>query len=106
MQSFETWSGTRLAASGKSCITSGLAQIGGIAFYGTATGQIQFFVGNTASVSATPVITFCATTSAVAGGFSPMFFRFPFACSGSGITVDMGATLDPNIMLFWSPVLG
>jgi hypothetical protein len=52
------------------------------------------------------VITFCATSSAVAGGFSPMFLRFPLAVSGSGITVDMGATTDPNIMLFWSPVLG
>jgi hypothetical protein len=39
MQSFETWSGTRLSATGKSCITSGLAQIGGIAFYGTAPGR-------------------------------------------------------------------
>lgn len=106
MQSFETWSGTRLSTTGLTCITSGLAQIGGIAFYGTGTGQIQFFAGSTGSVSATPVITFCATSSAVAGGFSPMFLRFPLAVSGSGLTVSLGATTDPNIMLFWSPVLG
>lgn len=96
--------GTRITATGTSVITSGYANIVGVAFYGSATGGIQFFAGVTTSASLTPMITFSATTSSVAGGFSPMFLKFPLAVSGSGLTVLTLPSADPNLMLFWSPV--
>ena len=95
-----TWVNT----SGKQTITSAKAQIVGVAFVGTATGQIQFFAALTASASMSPIISFCATTSAVAGGFSPMFLRLPFIASGTGFTIDSGGNQDPNLMLFWKPL--
>ena len=87
-------------------LTSARAMIGGIAFVGTATGGVQLFAGVTASASLTPMISFSATTSAVAGGLSPMFLRLPFAASGSGVIVSIQASADPNIMLFWNPLSG
>lgn len=101
---FRMRAGSTAAGSGLNCITSGLFVLGGIAFYGTATGQIQLFQGVTCSASLTPVITFCATSSAVAGGFSPMFLRFPLAASGSGLCVDTGTSADTNLTLFWAPM--
>lgn len=96
----------RLTVSGKQVITSGPGQIIGALFCGTATGQIQLFAGTTASASMTPVISFCATSSAVAGRFSPNFVRMPFVVSGSGFVADLGATLDPNVILYWNPLSG
>lgn len=101
---FRMSAGSTAAGSGLNCVTSSFAVIGGIAFYGTATGQIQLFAGLTCSASMTPVISFCGTTSAVAGGFSPMFLRFPMAVSGKGFCVDTGTSADTNLVLFWSPV--
>jgi hypothetical protein len=98
--------GTRLNATGYTCITSAQAQIIGIASYGSATAGIQFFAGLTCSTSMTPMITFSATTSAVAGGLSPMYFAFPMMCSGSGLTVGLLASADPNLTLFWLPIAG
>lgn len=96
----------RLNATGLSTITSGNCAIYGVAFVGTATGGIQLFAGVTASASLTPMITFSATTSAVAGGFSPMFLRLPAVTSGPGLTVSILASADPNLILYWSPVGG
>lgn len=97
-------SSTRLTATGTAVICSGFANIVGIAFHGTGTGGIQFFAGVTTSASLTPMITFSVTASAVAGGYSPMFLRFPMAVSGSGLTALVMPSLDPNITLFWTPV--
>lgn len=107
LETFSTYrmrAGSTANGSGLNCVTSGFAVIGGIAFLGTATGQIQLFAGMTCSASITPVITFCGTTSAVAGGFSPMFLRFPMAVSGSGFCVDTGTSGDTNLILFWAPM--
>lgn len=103
MRELESFYVTRLNATGLQTITSGPAVIGGVAFVGTATGGIQFFAGVTASASMTPMITFCATTSAVAGGFSPMFLRMPAEVSGNGLTVSVLASADPNLLLYWTP---
>ncbi len=81
-------------------------QILGVAFLGTATGAMQFFAGVTASASIAPVITFSATSSAVAGGFSPMFLRFPAVVSGAGLTVNLPESADQKIALFWNPLGG
>ena len=104
----EIFNGTLLNATGYTVITSGRAVIGGFGFIGTATGAIQLFAAmSTASasggVSVTPVINFCATTTAVLQGFSPMFMRFPMTVSGSGLTALIPGTADPNVMLFWNP---
>jgi hypothetical protein len=95
---------TRLNATGNTVITSGPCSILGIASYGSATAGFQFFTGVTASVSMTPVITICATASAVAAGLSPLFFRFPCYVSGNGLTVGVLGSLDPNLTLFWLPI--
>jgi hypothetical protein len=49
------------------------------------------------------VINFSFTASAVAGGFSPMYLKWPMTVSGSGLTALIPATSDPNVMLFWNP---
>lgn len=98
-------SATRLTATGTAVICSGYANLVGIAFHGTGTGGVQLFAGLTTSASLTPMITFSVTASAVAGGFSPMFLRFPMAVSGSGLTVKVLDSLDVNLTLFWSPVI-
>lgn len=90
-------------STGKTLVTSGGAAIYGVTFCGSGTGQVQFFAGVTASASLTPVINFSGTASAVAGGFSPMFLRMPAEVSGNGLIIDLGATTDPNIILFWQP---
>lgn len=97
---------TRFSATGLSTLTSGRAAVYGVAFVGTATGGIQLYAGVTASASLTPMITFSATTSAVAGGFSPMFLRLPAVVSGAGLTVSILASADPNVILYWSPLSG
>lgn len=95
--------GTRLAATGTAVISSGFAAIAGIAFHGTGTGGVQFFLGVTTSVSLSPMITFSATASAVAAGLSPMYMPFPLMVSGTGLTVLVLPSLDPNLTIFWSP---
>ena len=99
---------TLLNATGFTTITSGKCVILGAAFVGTATGSFQLFAAaSTASasggVSVTPVINFCATTTAVLQGFSPMYLKLPMTVSGSGLTVLIPGTADPNVMLFWNP---
>ena len=103
MRDLEVGSASYLNSTGKQTITSGPAAIIGVAFVGTATGQIQFFAGTTCSASLTPMITFCATSSAVAAGLSPMFWRHPAEVSGNGFTVDLGSTNDPNLIIYWVP---
>ena len=93
-----------LNSTGYTTITSGRCAILGVAFVGTATGGIRLFAGVTASASMTPMITFSATTSAVAGGLSPMYLPMPAVVSGTGLTVQNLASADPNLILYWSPL--
>lgn len=102
----ETGQMTRLTSTGITVITSGYASILGVSFVGTATGGIQFFAGTTGSASMTPMIAFCATTSAVIQGFSPMFLRFPADVSGNGFMANVQASADPNFLLYWVPAGG
>lgn len=97
---------SRFEATGTSVITSAPAQILGVGFYGTATGAIQFFAGVTTSASLTPIISFCATTSAVAGRFSPQYVRVPMVVSGAGLTVKIIGSADPNLIVYWNPLSG
>ena len=95
---------TRLTATGPALITTGRAAVIGMAFNGTGTGGIQLFAATTASASLTPMITFSATASAVYGGFSPMFMRYPMMVSGSGLVASSLDSLDTNVVLFWVPI--
>jgi hypothetical protein len=104
----EVGNGLLLNATGFTTITSGKAVVLGFGFVGTGTGGIQLFAAaSTASASGgssvTPMITFSATSSAVAAGLSPMFMRFPMTVSGSGLVASLLPSSDPNIMLFWNP---
>jgi hypothetical protein len=97
-----------LTATGFTTITSGKAVVLGFAFVGSATGSVQLFAAaSTASASGgfsvTPVINFCATTTAVLQGFSPMYLKWPMTVSGSGLTALIPGTADPNVVLFWNP---
>lgn len=103
MRNQEVGSMTYVNTTGKQVITSAPASLLGVAFVGTATGQVQFFAGTTCSASLTPMISFSVTASAVAGGYSPMFLRLPAEVSGNGFTIDAGGTADPNLILFWIP---
>ena len=99
----------QFTATGASCITSANAYIIGILFQGTGTGTLQLFAGVTATstASGSPISqTIRAfTTAAAATVNSAVYFPFPAYASG-GITVNVGASADPAITLFWSPAGG
>ena len=103
MYTSEVGNMTLVQATGLTTITSGKAVLYGIASIGSATAGIQLFAGVTSSVSLTPMINFSVTASAVAGGFSPFFLRMPMTVSGSGFTVSLLGTTDPNMMIYWNP---
>jgi hypothetical protein len=94
---------TLVQVTGPTTITSGKAVIYGVTSFGSGTAGIQLFAGVTQSASMTPMINFCLTATAVLQGFSPMFLRMPMVVSGSGFTVNLLGSSDPNMMIFWNP---
>ena len=103
---FTTQAGTatRVVTSGLSTITSGNAQLIGILFTGTGTGTCQLYHGVTASVSVCGIVRAYLTVIAAYAN-SPLFIRVPAYCSG-GITVNIGASADPDVTLYWNPMGG
>lgn len=95
---YESAQVTRVTATGTVAITSANCAILGFMCAASVTqGSIQFFAGVTTSASGTPVIPVLTTGN---------FVRFPCMVSGAGLTIKYTGTLDPNLMLFWSPVGG
>lgn len=95
---------TRVVTSGKAAITSGNAAIVGVTFHGSGTGQVQFFAGATCSSSLTGVIR-AYRTAAAATANTALYMDVPVYCSG-GFSIDAGATLDPDLTIYWNPVGG
>lgn len=94
-------------ATGAVCITSANAQVIGVLFQGSATGTLQIWAGTTATGAASGlshiIRAFVTTGSATAQ--SAVYFPFPAYASG-GITINVGASTDPKLTLFWNPVGG
>ena len=91
---------------GATVITSANAQIIGILFQSTATGDIQIWAGTTASGAAalSGVIRAYATTGA-ATVQSAVYIPFPAYASG-GISINVVGAQDPKLTLFWNPAGG
>lgn len=95
---------SRVVATGLSTITSGNAQVIGILFTGTGTGICQLYHGVTASVSVCGILRAYVTVAGVTVN-QPVFHRVPAYCSG-GITVNIGASADPDVTIYWNPMGG
>lgn len=95
---------TRVVTSGKSFISSGNAHLIGVTFHGSGTARVQFFAGATCSSSLTGVI-HAYRTAAAATANTAVWMPVPAYCSG-GFCVDAGATLDPDLTIYWNPVGG
>lgn len=98
----ELGTATRVAVTGLTCISSINSGLLGILFSGTGTGTAQIFHGVTASNSATGIIRAYTTVTGVTVN-AATFIRVPAYCSG-GITINVGASADPDVTLFWNPV--
>jgi hypothetical protein len=100
---------TRLTATGASVITSGNSYIIGILFQGTGTGSLSLWAGTTATTTAggSPLSGVIRAFATAAGAtVNPAsYFPFPAYASG-GITVNVPATADASITLFWAPAGG
>lgn len=95
---------TVVQATGFTVVTSGNAQILGVGFCGSTSGSVQFFAGTTGSVSLTPLIR--ANNGATVTAAAYVFARVPAVVSGAGFSVNMPASTDPNIIIYWCPVGG
>lgn len=91
---------TRLTATGLSTLSSANSAVIGVLFSGTATGSLTIYHGVTAS--GTMAFIRAAATGTTTVNIS-QYYPVPGYCSG-GVTVNVGASQDPNITLFWSPV--
>lgn len=91
-------------ATGAVCLTSSNAAIFGVLFQGSATGSVQIWQGVTATGAGaiSGVIRAYATTGAATAN-AAAWYPFPAYCSG-GICINVGASLDPKLTLFWSPL--
>ena len=94
---------------GSTVISSGNSNIRGILFTGTATGSCQLWAGITATATSngapmTGIIRAFVTTGA-ATSQSAVWYPFPAYASG-GITINVGAAIDPSLTLFWNPAGG
>lgn len=87
---------------GATCVTSSPAQIVGILFHGTSTGEIQIWAGVTATTNPiSGAITAFTTSQSTLNSF--VYCPFPAYCSG-GFSVNIIGSNDPKITLFWNPV--
>ena len=90
---------TRVSATGIQVIASVNSALIGIVHTSTATAApVNIYHGVTASVEA-------CTTVQFASGSVASFLQLPMFCSG-GLTIDLGATADPSLTLFWNPTGG
>lgn len=95
---------TWVKATGFTVITSANAQILGVGFCGTTSGSVQFFAGVTSSVSLLPIMR--ANNVATATSPGAVYLPVPAVVSGAGLTVNVPATTDPNVIIYWLPVGG
>ena len=95
--------GKNVAVAGATCVTSVNAQIIGVLLHSSATANVQLWAGTTATGAGILSGVIRQTTGAVSAA-PALYVPFPAYASG-GITVNIGASNDPNITLFWVPVL-
>ena len=110
MQNSPAW-GTPyyVTVTGATVITSANAQIIGILFQSTGTANLQIWAGTTATATSAGVplsgVIRAYPTAADATVNKAVYFPFPAYASG-GITINMGASADPRLTLFWNPTGG
>lgn len=109
MQNTPAWgTSTRVVATGPTVITSANAQIIGVLFCGTGTGSVSIFAGVTATSTGGGALLATVVGYATVPVVAPNpanYVPFPANCSG-GITLNLGATTDPCVTLFWNPTGG
>lgn len=88
----------RLTATGSASVCSTSAHVLGVIVANTGTGFISLYHSAVASGATTIAYVRGHATTSAAG----LYFPCPAYASG-GLSVIVGAALDPNITLFWSP---
>ena len=95
---------TKVTASGYTAITSANAAIIGILFHGSGTGIVSLYADSSGSVTISGLLRGYATMAGVTAP-QAFFLSYPAYCSG-GFTVNVAATDDPSVTLFWNPLSG
>lgn len=94
--------GKLIAVAGATCVTSVNSQIIGVLVHGSATNNVQLWAGTTAT-GAGVLSGIIRTPTAAVSAAEAVYFPFPAYASG-GITINVGASNDPSITLFWVPL--
>ena len=97
---------TNVRATGYTAITSAAAAVIGVMSHSTGTSLMSFYNAVSATGSSTigGLIRFFVTAAAATGN-PVLYYPFP-ADAPSGFHVNIGASADPNITIFWNPVGG
>lgn len=91
---------TYVTTAGATVVTSANAYILGVLLQSSATGNVQLWAGVTATgASLSGIIR--ATTGAVSAA-PALYVPFPAYAAG-GISLNVGASNDPKLTLFWCP---
>lgn len=98
---FDAGVAKNIIVAGATCITTVNSQIIGVLLQSSATGNVQLWAGTTATGAGLLSGVIRQNTGAVSAA-PALYFPFPAYASG-GITINVGASADPNITLFWCP---
>ena len=96
---------TRVTETAATAITSANAAVIGVLFCGSGTGSVQLFrCATTASATATAdaVLTGVVRFMTSATGTGQLYREIPAYAPG-GIVVNVGASPDPDLTIFWNP---
>jgi hypothetical protein len=98
---------TYVTAAGATCVCSSNAQIIGILFQSSATANVQIWAGTTATATASTITLsgIIRTTTGAVSAAPAVYIPFPAYASG-GISLNLGASGDPKLTLFWNPAGG
>lgn len=95
-------SASHVTATGLQTITSANAALVGVLFQSSGTAFMQIFHGVTASAAATLTVrAYVTVTGATAN--AAVYLPLNGMASG-GITMNMGASTDPKLTLYWLPI--
>jgi len=96
---------SHVTAAGATVICSSNAFIIGILLQSSATGNVQLWSGVTATGAAATLSGIIRATTGAVSAAPALYIPFPAYASG-GITLNVGASNDPKLTLFWNPAGG